>query len=60
MYAQYLTAGPLLFYAFAAAGMDSLFYADGAFFERLYKRFKDGGQAANKTRMVRRALFIHQ
>jgi hypothetical protein len=39
--------------------MNSLFYADGAFFERLYKRFKDAG-TTSKARMIRRALFVHQ
>ena len=43
----------------AIAGMDSLFYADGALFERLYNRFKAAGQT-DKARMIRRALFIHQ
>jgi hypothetical protein len=41
------------------AGMNSLFYADGAFFERVYAFLKERGRA-DKAKMIRRALFIHQ
>jgi hypothetical protein len=39
--------------------MNSLFYADGAFFERVYAFLKERGRA-DKAKMIRRALFIHQ
>jgi len=39
--------------------MNSLFYADGAFFERVYGHLKERGRM-DKAKMIRRALFVHQ
>ena len=43
----------------AKTGMNSLFYADGAFFERIYAFLKQNGRE-DKAKMIRRALFVHQ
>lgn len=57
---SYTALNPLfLFPLCTLSGMNSLFYADGAFFERVYAFLKERGRA-DKAKMIRRALFIHQ
>ena len=39
--------------------METMFYADGNFFQKVYTFLRDAGREANAV-MIRRALFLHQ